>query len=159
MLNFLNQGDTFLYPPNQMSKKCNYLLSLDWTRPWHDVQTIACGCNITRANQEKWSLGRWWKARPKIRLVGWYRPQKLLNNSSRIHLKWFKRIHFKLILLTSLFKSLFFKTIINCCYVVLIDVFSIITQWGFYDYVSSKKIMSDVFNKSVFANKKLIVII
>ena len=91
--------------------------------------------------------------------MGWYCMHKILNNSPRIHFKWFKKIHFKLILLTLLFKFLFFKTNLNCFYVLLINVFSIVTQRGFYKYVLSKKIKSDIFNKSAFADRKLIVII
>ena len=30
-------------------------------------------------------------------------------------------------------------------------------QWGFCKYVLSKKIKTDIFNKSAFANRKLIV--
>ena len=58
-----------------------------------------------------------------------------------------------------LFKSLFFRTNLNCKYILLIDVFSIIMQWGFSEYVLSKKIKNDIFSKSAFANRKLIVII
>ena len=41
--------------------------------------------------------------------VGWYHPRKILNTSSKIHFTWFNRINFKLILLTLILKSLFFK--------------------------------------------------
>ena len=41
---------------------------------------------------------------------------------------------------------------------LLLDIFSIITQWGFCKYVLSQKIKTDIFNKSAFANRKLIVI-
>ena len=58
-----------------------------------------------------------------------------------------------------LFKSLFFRTNLNCKYILLIDVFSIIMHWGFSKYVLSKKIKNDIFSKSAFANRKLIVII
>ena len=125
------------------------------TRSWHDAQAIVCAHTITRVNQEKGGSGRRWKAHPKIKLHGWY---KILKNSSRIHFKWFKRIHFKLILML-LFKSLFFRTNLNCKYILLIDLFSIIMQWGFSEYVLSKKIKNDIFSKSAFANRKLIVII
>ena len=32
-------------------------------------------------------------------------------------------------------------------------------QWGFYKYILSQKIKTDIFNKSAFSNSKLIVII
>ena len=32
-------------------------------------------------------------------------------------------------------------------------------QWGFFKYVLSKKIKTDIFNKPAFSNRKLIVII
>ena len=41
-------------------------------------------------------------------MMGWYCLCKILNSSSRIYFNWFNRIHFKLILLTLLFESLFF---------------------------------------------------
>ena len=69
-------------------------------------------------------------------------------------------INFKLILLTfELFKFLIFKTNLNCSYVVLLNIFSIDTQWGFCKYVSSKKIKTDIFNNSAFGNRKLIAIV
>ena len=89
--------------------------------------------------------------------VGWYRLPKILNSSSRIYFNWYNRINFKLILLTLLFKSLFFKTNLNCSYFLLLDIFSIVTQWGFCKYVLSKKIKTDIVNKSAFRNRKLIV--
>ena len=58
-------------------------------------------------------------------------PCKILNSSSRIHFDLFNRIHYKLILLTLLFKSLFFITNLNCSYVLLLDIFSVITQLDF----------------------------
>ena len=68
-------------------------------------------------------------------------------------------VNFKLILLSLLFKSLFFKTNLNCSYFLLLDIFSIVTQWGFCKYVLSKKIKTDIFNKSGFRSRKLIVIV
>ena len=68
-------------------------------------------------------------------------------------------INFKLILLTLTFKSLLFRTNLNCGYILLLDIFSVITQWGFCKYVSSKKIKTDIFNNSAFGNRKLIVIV
>ena len=58
----------------------------------------------------------------------------------------------------SLFKSLFLKTNLNCSCVLLLDIYSIIMQWGFCKYVLSKNIKTDIFFKSAFANRKLIVI-
>ena len=87
----------------------------------------------------------------------WYCLRKILNSLSRILFNWFHRIHFQLILLTLLYKSLFFKTNLNCSYVLLLDIFSINTQWDFCKYVLSKKIKTDIFNKSVFANRKVII--
>ena len=77
-------------------------------RPWHDAN-------------EKGGLGGWWKACPNISCMGWYCPPKILNSSSRIYFNWYNRINFKLILLTLLFKSLFFKKNLNCsffCYLI-----------------------------------------
>ena len=62
-----------------------------------------------------------------------------------------------MILLTLLFKPLFFKTNLN--YILLLDIFSIVMQWGFCKYVLSKKIKTDIFNKSGFRSRKLIVIV
>ena len=39
------------------------------------------------------------------------------------------------------------------------DIVSIIMQWGFCKYVLSKKMKTGIFNKSAYANRKLIVII
>ena len=58
-------------------------------------------------------------------------PCKILNSSSRIHIDLFNRIHYKVILLTLLFKSLFFITNLNCSYVLLLDIFSVVTQLSF----------------------------
>ena len=68
-------------------------------------------------------LGRQWKACPKVKLHGLIAPTQILNSSSRIHFNWFNRIHFKLILLTLLFKSLFFKTNLKWSYILLPDNF------------------------------------
>ena len=68
-------------------------------------------------------------------------------------------VNFKLVLLTLLFKSLFLKTNLNCSYFLLLDTFSVVTQWGFCKYVLSKKIRTDIFNKSGFRSRKLIVIV
>ena len=85
--------------------------------------------------------------------------QKFLNNWSKTHFNWFNGIHFNLIYLTLLFRFLFFKTNLNRSYVLLLDTFSINMQWGFCKYFLSKKIKTDIFNKSAFASRKLIVII
>ena len=124
-------------------------------RPWHDAQAIACACTITCANKEKEGLGGQWKACPKVKLHGLISLWKILNYS-RIHFNGFNRSHFKLILLTLLFKSLFFKTNLNCCCILLLDIFSIIMQWGFCKYFLSKKIKTVIFI-SAFPNRKLIV--
>ena len=87
--------------------------------------------------------------------VSWYCPQKILKSSSRIYFNWYNRVNFKLILLTLIFKSLFFKTNLNCTYFLLLDIFSIITQWGFRKCF----IKTDIFNKSGFRSEKLIVIV
>ena len=91
--------------------------------------------------------------------VSWYRPRKILKDSSRIYFNWFNRLNFKLILLTLLFKSLFLKSNLNCSYFLLLEIFSIVMQWGFCKYVLSKKIKADIFNKSGFRSRKLIVIV
>ena len=41
---------------------------------------------------------------------------------------------------TLLFKSLFFEINLKCSYVLSLDIFSIITQWGFCKDVLSKKV-------------------
>ena len=64
-----------------------------------------------------------------------------------------------MILRTSLSKSLFFKTTLNCSYILLLDIFSITMKWGFCKYALSKNIKTNIFKKSAFANRKLIVII
>ena len=68
--------------------------------------------------------------------MGWYCPCKILNSSSRIHFNWFNRINFKLILLTLLFNS-FLKTNLNCRYVLLLDIFPVVAQWGFCKYLKA----------------------
>ena len=70
-----------------------------------------------------------------------------------------KQIHFKLILLTLLYKYLFFKINLKCSYIFLLDTFSIIMQWAFYKDVLSTKIKTDIFSKSAFWCQKIIVII
>ena len=83
---------------------------------------------------------------------GWYHPPKVLNSSSRIYFYWNNTINFKLILLTLLFKFLFFlKKILTAAFFWLL--FSIIMQWGFCKYVLSKKIKTDIINKSTFRNR------
>ena len=89
--------------------------------------------------------------------MGWCCLRKILKSLSRILFNWFHKIHFTLILLTLLYKSLFFKTNLNCSYILLLDIFLINTQWDFCKYVLSKKIKTDIFNKSVFANRKVII--
>ena len=42
---------------------------------------------------------------------------------------------------------------------LLLDIFLIIMQWGFSKHVLSKKVKTDIFNKSVSANRIRIVII
>ena len=133
---------------------CNWINLI--SRPQHVVWVIACVCAITHTNHEKGSLCGWWKAHPNIKLRGLL---KILNSLSRIYFNWYNRVNFKLILLTLLFKSLFFKTNLNCSYFLLLDIFSIVTQWGFCKYVLSKKIKTDIVNKSAFHNRKLIVIV
>ena len=92
--------------------------------------------------------------------VGWYQPRKILNSSSKIHFTWFNRINFKLILLTLIFKSLFFKRqTLTATTFVIWYIFNWYAIGGLCKYVLSKKIKTDIFNKSVFANKKLIIII
>ena len=49
-------------------------------------------------------------------------------------------------------------TNLNCSYNLLLDVSSIIKQWDFCEYVSLKKMKTDDFNKSAFADRKLTVI-
>ena len=70
-----------------------------------------------------------------------------------------KQIHFKLILLTLLYKYLFFKINLKCSYIFLLDTFSMIMQWAFCKDVLSKKIKTDIFSKSAFWCQKIIVII
>ena len=61
--------------------------------------------------------------------MGWYCLHKILNSLSRINFNWFNRIHLKMILLILFLKSLFFKTNLNCSCILLVDIFSIITQF------------------------------
>ena len=91
--------------------------------------------------------------------MSWYRLRKILKSSYRINFNWCNRVNFKLILQTLLFKSLFSKTNLNCSYILLLDIFSIVTQWGFCKYVLSEKIKTDIFTKSGFRSRKLIVIV
>ena len=109
-------------------------------RPWHDA----------------WAISR---PHPNISYMSWYSPCKILCSSSRIYFNRYNRINFKLILLTLLFKSLIFKTNLNCSCFLLLDIFSIVMQWGFCKYVLSKKIKTDIFSKSAFRHSKLIVIV
>ena len=75
---------------------------------------------------------------------------------ARIHFNWFNRIQLKLILLTLLFKSSFFKTNLNCCYILLLDIFNHYAM-GFFKYALSRKLKNDIFNKSAFGNKTLVI--
>ena len=89
----------FLCSPYGLSvyfAKCNNTVAICCSRPWHDLWVIAWVCAIICASQE-------------------YLPCKIQNGLSRIHFNWFN-----LILLTLLFKSLFFKTNLNCSNVLLI---------------------------------------
>ena len=54
-----------------------------------------------------------------------------ISSSSRINFNWF---NIRLILLTLDFKSLIFKTNLNCSYILFLDIISIM-QWGFCKYV------------------------
>ena len=105
-----------------------------YSRPWHDARAI------TRANQEKGGLGKRWKTHPKVKLHGLISPRKISNSSSRTHLNWFNRIYFKLIILTLFFKPLYLKTNLNFSYLLLLDIFSTIMQWGFCKYVLLKHV-------------------
>ena len=82
-----------------------------YDRPWHDAQAIARARAITRANQEKGSLRGWWKARPNIKLRELISPaqnSQIRAKLSGIYFNWYNKINLKFILLTLLFKSLFF---------------------------------------------------
>ena len=126
--------------------KCCFFIN----RPWHDAVPVLSPAQIKK--KESWAGNE--KPAQRQSCVGWYRLHKIVNSSSRIHFNWFNRIHFKLILLTLLFKSLFFKTNLNYSYNLLLDIFSFITQWGFCKYVFSKKLKTDFFCKSAFGNRK-----
>ena len=76
-------------------------------RPWHDVSVIAHTCSITIANQEKGGL-RGWKTSLNVKLHGLTSSTQNSNSSFRIHFNWFSRIHFKLLILTLLFKVFIF---------------------------------------------------
>ena len=84
--------------------------------------------------------------------MGWYRLCKILSSSYRVYFNWYSRINFKLILLnlifTLLFNSLLFKTTLYCSYVLLLDILLIVIQWGFCKHALSKKIKTDIINKS-----------
>ena len=113
------------------------------------------GVGLTRAIIK--TKGAWsGDAKPALiqSCLSWYRPRKILKSSSRIYFNWHNRVNFKLILLTLLFKSLFFKTNLNCSYFLLPDIFC-----KFCKYVLSKKIKTGIFNKSGFHGRKLIVIV
>ena len=103
-----------------------------YIRPRHDMQIKK---KKTWTGDEKPAL-------PGSRAAWADCPCKILNSSFRIHFDLFIRIHYKLILLTLLFKSLFFITNLNCSYVLLLNIFSVITQLGFWYF------------KSAFANRK-----
>ena len=99
---------------------------------------------VTTCKSRKRRLGQEMKSLvcPDANQRGLICPCKILNSSSRIHIDLFNRIHYKVILLTLLFKSLFFITNLNCSYVLLLDIFSVVTQLGFWYF------------KSAFANRK-----
>ena len=61
------------------------------------------------------------KPAQKQSCVGWYRPCKIVNSSSRTHVNWFKEIHFKLILLTFFVMLSFLRKILTAatfCYLI-----------------------------------------
>ena len=110
---------------------------------------------ISPKNQEKGGLHGRLKAHPNKKLHGLILPVKILIAHPEFILIDIT-INFKLIFLTLLFKSLFFKT---TAAFLLLDMFSIIMQWVFCKYVLSKKIKTDIFNKSAFLYRKLILIV
>ena len=59
---------------------------------------------------------------------------------SRINFNWFNIINLLdcFLLVPQIFKSLIFKTNLNCSYILLLDIVSFIMQWGFCKYVVSK---------------------
>ena len=157
-----NKSYRATYPPtqNQVLLAHHSIFQVFLTfRPWHDALVIAQSHAITLINK-KGGLGGWWKARPKVKLHWLITP---MQNSKKLEFKiqfnWFDRIHVKLILLTLISTFFFFKTNFNWSYVLVLNIFSITTQWGFCEYVLSKKIKTDIFNKSRFANRKLIITI
>ena len=96
-------------------------------------------CQLCKSRKRR--LGQAMKSPPppKVKLCGLISPAQNSNSLSRICTNWFKRINFKLILLNLLFKSLLFKISLNCSYVLLIYIFSIITQWVSIKNVFIKK--------------------
>ena len=92
--------------------------------------------------------------------MGWYQLCKILNSSPRNHSDWFYKVHFKLILLSFLFLRLYFlrQILVAPAFCDLIYFQSLRNGASINIYVLSKKIKTDMVNKSAFANRKLIVI-
>ena len=113
-------------------------------RPWHDTPTLS---PTQIKKKEVWAGNE----KPALRksCVGWYRPCQMLNSSSRINFNWFN--------ITWLFKSLIFETNLNCSYILLFDIVSIITQWASANILYQKR-YTNIFNKSASADRKLIFI-
>ena len=59
-----------------------------------------------------------------------------ISSSSRINFNWF---NIRLILLTLDFKSLIFKTNLNCSYILLLVIVSITTQWASVNMLYQKR--------------------
>ena len=77
---------------------CCSLLNVVIIRPSHDVWAIATPVLSPAQIKKKEAWAGDEKPAQRQSCMGWYRPHKIVNNSSRIHINWFKEIHFKLIL-------------------------------------------------------------
>ena len=75
---------------------------------------------------------------------------------AEIHCNWFNIINFKLILLTLLY---FLPQIVTAAKFLSLGIVSVITHQTFVKTFYQKRWKTDIFNKSGFDNRKLIVII
>ena len=87
-----NVKDTKFYTVVR-NNSTNSVAGLGMTHRWYPMHMLSHA-------QIKGGLRGQWRTSPKIKLHGLICPHRILSKSFRIHFKWFKRIHFRLILPT-----------------------------------------------------------
>ena len=105
----------------------------------NDIRAIAHTCAITHASKEKEGLGRQWKACPQLKLHELISPEFILTDTIEFILNWFFYPYLLCLYLRQILTAATF------CYLI------------YFQPLCNG--VSDIFNKSAFVNRKLVVII